>query len=84
MAEQQSASEKIKALDSIIKKINDKVGKKIIGRLGADPEIMDKVTMKFVPSVCLDINRITGGGYPRSRCTIIAGNENSGKELIIF
>lgn len=72
-------AEKLATIDRISNEINEKAGKKIVGRIGADPEIMDKLRIKFIPSKSDDLNRATGGGYPRSRCTIIAGPPDSGK-----
>ena len=75
----QSLAEKLKLIDEISAKINADVGHKVVGRIGADPDIMDKLEIKFIPSNSDDFNKATGGGYPRSRCTIIAGIEDSGK-----
>lgn len=72
-------AEKLAIIDRIAGEINDKAGKKVVGRIGADPAIMDKLRIKFIPSKSPDMNRATGGGYPRSRCTIVAGAPDSGK-----
>lgn len=74
-----SLKQKLSTIDKIASDINEKSGKKLVGRIGADPEIADKLKIKFIPSKCLDFNRAVGGGYPRSRCTIISGSPDSGK-----
>jgi len=76
---EQTLAEKLSLIDKISKEVNEKAGKVIVGRLSNSPEIMDKLTIKFIPSVCFDFNEATGGGYPRSRCTLISGNPDSGK-----
>lgn len=81
---QMSLAEKLAMIDKISDKVNTSAGKKLMGRIGKDPDIMDKLTIKFIPSKCEDLNAAVGGGYPRSRCTIISGAPDSGKLLIIF
>lgn len=78
-----SLADRLKLIDKISAEINEKAGVKLVGRIGKDPDIMDKLAIKFVPSACLDFNKATGGGYPRGRCTILAGVEDSGKMFII-
>ena len=80
----QSLAEKLSLIDKISREVNEKAGKVIVGRLSNNPDIMDKLTIKFIPSVCHDFNEATGGGYPRSRCTLVTGSPDSGKVLIIF
>lgn len=82
--QEQTLAEKLALIDKISKEVNEKAGKIIVGRLSSTPEMMDKLTIKFIPSICHDFNEATGGGYPRSRCTLIAGNPDSGKVLIIL
>lgn len=75
----QTLAEKLALIDKISREVNEKAGKVIVGRLSNNPDIMDKLTIKFIPSVCHDFNEATGGGYPRSRCTLITGSPDSGK-----
>lgn len=75
-------AEKLKLIDKISDEVNSKAGKVIAGRLSKNKEMLDKLTIKFIPSVCHDFNVATGGGYPRGRCTLISGPEDSGKVLI--
>lgn len=80
--QEQSLAEKLALIDKISKEVNEKAGKVIVGRLSNNADIMDKLTIKFIPSICHDFNEATGGGYPRSRCTLITGSPDSGKMLI--
>ena len=54
------------------------------GRIGADKEIMEKLSIKFIPTPCSDLNRAVGGGFPRRRCTLIAGLPDSGKTSLVL
>lgn len=77
--EKKSLDEKLKILDKIASSTNKKYGKTIMGRIGKDKEIMDKLAIKFIPTPSSSINRDTGGGIPRARFTIITGNPDSGQ-----
>lgn len=72
-------AEKLRLIDKISDEVNSKAGKVIAGRLSKSKEMLDKLTIKFIPSICHDFNVATGGGYPRGRCTLISGPEDSGK-----
>ena len=72
-------AEKLKLIDKISDEVNSKAGKVIAGRLSKNKEMLDKLTIKFIPSVCHDFNVATGGGYPRGRCTLISGLSDVGK-----
>ena len=76
-----SLKEKLKVLDNIAAATNKQFGKTIMGRIGKTPEIMDKLTIKFIPTPSSRLNRDLGGGIPRGRCTIVTGDPDSG-ELI--
>ena len=73
-----SLAEKKKLMAQMMSKINDKVGKSVIG-FASDPVIQDKMTIKWIPTPSLRINEITGGGFPRGKVSIVAGLEDSGK-----
>ena len=72
-------AEKKAILSKIAEKVNAKAGKQIVGMIGQSPEIMEKLTIKFIPTPSLDLNEALGGGFPRSRMTIVSGKEDSGK-----
>ena len=80
---QKTLAEKMLLLDKITDKVNKKFGKTIMGRIGKNPEIEEKLSIKYIPTACPDLNKaISGkvtGGFPRRRCSIITGIEDSGK-----
>lgn len=81
---QKTLAEKIKLIDKVADKVNKKYGKAIMGRIGANPEIEGRLKVEFIPTACPDVNLAVGGGFPRRRCTIIAGLEDSGKTSFVL
>lgn len=79
MEEEKSLKEKISVLDKLSSALNKKAGKTVVGRIGDNEEIAEKLRIKFIPSKCEEFNQVTGGGYPRGRTVLIAGMEDSGK-----
>lgn len=77
-------TEKKALLEGVAKKVNEKNGKKLVGFIGTDPEIMDKLRIKFIPTPSVDVNDALGGGYPRGRITIVSGLSDSGKTSILL
>lgn len=75
-------AEKKALLDKVAEKMNKKFGKTVIGRIGATPEIAERLKVKYIPTACPDLNKAisgsTNGGFPRRRCTIVAGMPDSG------
>ncbi len=71
--------EKFAILDKLTQGINEKSGKKVVGRIGHDEEILDKLTIKFIPTPSLSVNEAMGGGFARRRSTIVAGLPDSGR-----
>ena len=69
--------ERLKTLDSISSQMNKKFGKVVMGRIGETPEIMERLRIKFIPTPSLELNEATGGGFPRRRCSIVTGKEDS-------
>lgn len=78
MAKKMSLADKKKAMAGMISKINDKVGKSVMG-FASDPDIQDKLTIEWIPMPSLRVNEITGGGIPKGKVTILAGDSDSGK-----
>lgn len=76
--------ERLKTLDSISSQMNKKFGKVVMGRIGETPEIMERLRIKFIPTPSLELNEATGGGFPRRRCSIVTGKEDSGKTSLIL
>ena len=73
-----SLADKKKMMASMIGKMNDKTGKSVIG-FASDPEIKEKLTIDWIPTPSLRINEITGGGFPKGKVSIVAGESDSGK-----
>lgn len=76
--------ERLKTLDSISSQMNKKFGKVVMGRIGETPEIMERLRIKFIPTPSLELNEATGGGFPRRRCSIVTGKEDSGKTSLVL
>ena len=81
-------AEKKALLDKVAEKMNKKFGKTVIGRIGATPEIAERLKVKYIPTACPDLNKAisgsTDGGFPRRRCTIVAGMPDSGKTSLVL
>ena len=73
-----SLADKKKMMASMIGKMNDKTGKSVIG-FASDPESKEKLTIAWIPTPSLRINEITGGGFPKGKVSIVAGESDSGK-----
>lgn len=84
MEEKAPLKERLKTLDSISSQMNKKFGKVVMGRIGDNPEIMERLKIKFIPTPSLELNEATGGGFPRRRCSIITGKEDSGKTSLVL
>ena len=84
MAEQKSLKERFAILDKITDGINEKNGRVVAGRLGKLPALMDKLTIKYIPTPSMNINDALGGGFPKGRSTIVAGLPDSGKTSIVL
>ena len=76
-------AEKRKIMSQIIGKINDKVGKPVMG-FASDPSIKEKLTIKWIPMPSMRVNEITGGGIPRGKVTVLAGDSDSGKTSLML
>lgn len=86
--EEKTLSQKLTLLDGIAAKQNKKYGKKIMGRIGKDKDMMEALTIHYIPTPCRDLNLavagVPDGGFPRGRNTIITGNPGSGKTSIVL
>lgn len=83
-AKKLSSKEKLKMLDAVAAKTNKQYGKVIMGRIGKNPEIEDKLRIKFIKTPSSRLNRDLGGGIPRARCTIVTGDPDSGKTSLLL
>lgn len=80
---QQNFAAKKKSLTSVMDAINKKSGKLSIG-FASEPEIMDKLTIKYIEFPSLRLNAMTGGGLPIGKVSIISGLEDSGKTSLLL
>lgn len=71
-------------IDKASEKINKKYDKKVMGRLAIDEAIMETLSIDFIPTPSQELNAAVGGGSPRRRCTLITGNEDSGRTIVYF
>lgn len=78
-----SLAEKRKKMTQMMGKINDKVGKQVIG-FASDPIMKDRLTIKWIPMPSLRVNEVTGGGIPKGKISIIAGDSDSGKTSLML
>jgi recombination protein RecA len=81
---QMSLQEKLKAIDNVAEVINKKAGKTIMGRIAANPEILEKLTIKFIPMPSMSVNEAVGGGFPKGKMSIVAGKPDSGKTSLLL
>ena len=79
-----SLQEKLSVVDKVIAATNRKFGKTVMGRIGQSPEIMEKLEIKFIPSASRTFNEAVGGGFPRSRMSIVTGESDSGKTGLLL
>lgn len=79
---EKTIAEKKALLDKAADMINSEAKKIICGRISKMPEIQEKLRIKWIPTSSYKLNQLTGGGIPRGKFTIIAGNPDSGKKII--
>lgn len=71
-------AERIKNFNAIVNSINKKAGKMVIGK-ASDPEMIERLTVKVIPTVSMKVNEALGGGWPKGHFSILTGNPDSGK-----
>lgn len=79
-----SLAERLKLVDSISKKINEKAGKEIVGRLSKNETMNEKLKARFIPTPSMNVNEAIGGGWPIGNISIVCGMEDSGKTGILL
>lgn len=77
-----SAAEKLKDLNSVIGAINKKAQKNIVN-VASHPDVMDKLTTKFIPFPSLRLNAMCSG-IPKGKVSIISGMSDSGKTSLLL
>lgn len=70
-----------KAINDLIKSINTQFKGNVIN-LGKD--VIDKITIKFIPTTSMKLNKILGGGVARGRITEFYGPTGSGKTTACY
>lgn len=78
-----SLAERRKEIGDAVKAINKAAGKTVIGTLN-DEEIAEKLVIEYIPTPSLKVNHATGGGVPRGKYTLVAGNPDSGKTMLLL
>lgn len=79
---QESAVEKRKKFNKYFDAVNKKVGKNMIG-FGDNPDIIEKLTIRYIPFPSLRLNAMCEG-LPIGKFSIISGNPDSGKTSLIL
>lgn len=81
-------NQKLRSLDSLSEKINKAQNKVVCGRIDKYQELRDKLTIDFIPTPSIDVNKAINdtinGGIPKGRTTLIAGFPDSGKTSYIL
>jgi recombination protein RecA len=72
-------AEKKKRLDKLAENFNKQKGKTVVGRISENEELKSKIVVTFIETPSINVNNAFGGGWPRGRISIAAGNEDSGK-----
>ena len=81
--EKLSLAERLKNLDKISAEISEKNPSILMGRVNTTL-IQNKLKGKFIPTASLELNQMIGGGFPKGKLTILAGNEDSGKTSLVL
>lgn len=79
-----SLADKLKLIDSLSNDINKNANKSIIGRIGTNEEMQEKLEVEFIPTPSLKINTMFGGGFARRNISIICGAPDSGKTMYLL
>ena len=80
--QQKNAAQKRKDLSKYFDAVNKKIGKNMIG-FGDNPDVIEKLTIKYIPFPSLRLNAMCEG-LPIGKFSIISGNPDSGKTSLIL
>lgn len=75
-------AERKKRLDKLSDGFNTAQGKSIIGRLSHNEDLRNKLTVTFVETPSMNVNEALGGGWAKGRISILAGNPDSGINIL--
>lgn len=74
----ESLAKRQQTLDTFFANVSQQDGV-IAGRPTVSPEVMDRLTFKFLKTPIPEFNEASGGGIPVGKMTLVAGNPDSGK-----
>lgn len=77
-------AEKKKKLDKLADQFNKAKGKNLIGRLSENEDLQNQLRIEFVETPSMKVNEALGGGWPKGRISIIAGNPDSGDYFAVL
>lgn len=79
-----SLAERLKGLDKLSENFNKKYGSALSGRIGNNDELKQKIKVDFIATPSMNLNYALGGGFPKGRISIVAGNPDSGKTFLLL
>lgn len=78
-----SLAERLKGLDKLADNFNKKYGT-VSGRISVNEELRQKISVEFIETPSMNLNYALGGGIPKGRITIVAGQPDSGKTFLLL
>ena len=78
-----SFAERQKEMKSAIAAINKKEGETVIGNINNE-EIAEKLLIRFIQTPSMKLNNAIGGGVPRGKFTLVSGEKDSGKTMLLL
>lgn len=82
--QEMSLAEKKKILKKTTESLNKDFGKTLVGMIGDNPELEERLKVSWIPTPSLEFNEATGGGFPRRRISMVVGMPDSGKTGILL
>lgn len=76
--------QKLKALDKLSDNYNKGKENIMCGRIGRNQELRDRLKVKFIKTPSFRLNDAMGGGFAKSRISIVSGLPDSGKTFLIL
>lgn len=76
-------AERQKEMKAAIAAINKKEGETVIGNINNE-EIAEKLKIYFIETPSMKLNNAIGGGVPRGKFTLVSGEKDSGKTMLLL
>ena len=76
-------AERQKEMKAAIAAINKKEGETVIGNINNE-EIVEKLKIYFIETPSMKLNNAIGGGVPRGKFTLVSGEQDSGKTMLLL